>query len=85
MQSPHAHPVIVMDTPEIFLAFESLHKSIIFFAVGLFGWFAFPCPLIIGFLFLFFRFLGGSFLGGQFVTGRFLFVLVGGRASSFFL
>ena len=85
VQSPHASPIVMVSAPKIFLAFKSLHESVVLLTVSVFGWFSFPGPFIAGFLLLLFHFLGRCFLGGQFLAGRFVFVLFGGSASSFLL
>ena len=47
VQGPHASPVVVVGAPEIFLAFEGLHKSIILLAVVVLGGFILPCPFVL--------------------------------------
>ena len=68
MQGPHAHTVVVVIAPIIFLVLKGLDKSIIFFTIRFFGGLALPCPLINGFLLLVLHFLGWCFLGGLFLA-----------------
>ena len=69
MQGPHTSPIVVVSTPEVFLAFEGLHKRIVLLAVIILGGFVLPCPLVRGLLLrgifcllLVLRFLGHWFL-----------------------
>ena len=50
MQGPHTSPIVLIGTPEVFLAFKGLHESIILLAVIILGGFILPCPLVRGLL-----------------------------------
>ena len=85
MQGPHARPIVMVKTPIIFLAFESLDEGGFFFTVCIFGRFSLPHPFVAGFLLLFLSFLGRRFLGGLFLAGWFaLSFLVAVPRHSFF-